>query len=183
MINSSDNVITGDVMKRTLDYLRAQRRYIYAILRIADIEDFYICRITSGEDGEMMTVMSLDDFVGIEDCAEAEGQYTICFDMRSEHVRRYDDPDNVNIIQLENECDVAPKELDLLFDSYIEFFCEKMARRGLLFRMRPEMKASMGLTDSDYNLLDRRAEACNIRAVNIIQGEYDALKNLPFIKK
>ena len=178
-----DNIVTTDRLIAFLDELRCCKHYIFAMLKDADITDFYIFGRSSRGGDAIADDMTLAQFLARSRNFKADDVFTVCFDIRSKYEREYIDPDKVNLIALDEADDFSVEEFERWFEAYVCYLCEKCARKGDLLRVSSELVMRCDLTPGDAEILAPMVERYNERAVDILRKEYDALKDLPFINR
>ena len=182
-----DNVVTTDRLIAFFDELRRCDHHIFAILKDSSLTDLYLHGWPETDGGVPVTDLT-DDITLAEFLVRAHtfapnDIFTVYLDIRSKYEREYVDPDNINLIALDETVDYDVQEFERLFPSYMSYLCEKNARGGKLLEITQEMIVRCDLTPADIEILSPMVEQYNRRAVELLQQEYDALKELPFINK
>lgn len=181
-----ENVITTDRLIAFFDELRKSDHYIFAMLKDSDLEDFYL-RGWPDADGKLHPKVKDDvtfaQFLAVADELGDDDIFTAYLDIRSKYEREYVDPDNINLIALDETEDFETREFRNLFTAYMSYLCEKRAREGKLMQITHEMIVRCDLTPDDIAVLTPMIDQFNNRALEMLQREYDALKVLPFIRK
>ncbi len=176
-----DNIVTTDLLIAFLDKLRCCKHYVFAMLKDSELTDFYLHGWS--ENGVGITDdMTLAQFLACARNFKPDDVFTVYFDIRSKYEREYIDPDNVNLIVLDGIEDFTTDEFERLFEAYMCYLCEKCAREGDLLQISAELIMRCDLTPEDVEILIPMVERFNERAVGMLRREYDALKDLPFIK-
>ncbi len=177
-----DNVVTTDLLLAFLDKLRCDKHYIFAMFKDAELTDLYLHGWAEKSDASITADITLAQFLTCAHKFSPDDVFTVYLDIRSKYEREYIDPDNVNLIILDDTEDFNVDEFERLFEAYMKYLCEKNARNGDLLQISSELIMRCDLTPDDVEILTPMTERFNARAIDILQKEYDALKNLPFIK-
>lgn len=181
-----DNVVTTDRLIAFFDDLRRRDHHIFALLKDAALTDLYLhgwpgANVVPTTD--LTDDITLAEFLVRAHTFAPNDIFTVYLDIRSKYEREYVDPDNINLIVLDETVDFDTDEFERLFPAYLSYLCEKCARGGELLEITQEMVVRCDLTPEDIAVLSPMVEQYNRRAVDLLQREYDSLKNLPFIDK
>ncbi len=177
-----DNIVTTDRLMAFLCELRCRKHYIFAMLKDAELTDLYL-RGWAEKDGACITDdITLARFLTCAHNFGPDDAFKVYLDIRSGYEREYVDPDNVNLITLDETDDFRVDEFERLFEAYMRYLCEKCARNGDLLQISAELIMRCDLTPEDVEILTPMVERFNERAIGMLRREYAALKDLPFIK-
>lgn len=77
-----DNIVTTDRLIAFLDELRCCKHYIFAMLKDADLTDFYICGRSSGGGDAIADDMTLAQFLARSRNFKPDDVFTVYFDIR-----------------------------------------------------------------------------------------------------
>lgn len=186
-----DHELSKEFLKNKLDELKVQVHHIYALIMGLPKENCYLRRyfdIKNNRDGlddewERENLFSLHEFFERYDELHPQDPFGFYLAVHLERIDadradQYEPSD-----QIYKDSDFTVENLEAMFDSFFECYCEKCLRDNKPFELTAETISRFGFTPDDVAALGPMLDRHNAAARKMIRKEYDALSRLDFIRK
>lgn len=180
--------IRKHTLKSFLEKVESDAHQLYALMDGLPKENFFLYRFydnTNRIDGYAIpknNIYSLREFLDRYDTFHPKDEFGIYLSAHQDKI----DADRAKTYKDKVSIDTAAQAiipvLQENFNYFLGIYCEVQLRRNRPFDLSPENVTRFGFTTNDVAKLQRMIEHHNRTAKNTIRAEYDALRQLDFIK-